>query len=380
MKQEATKKRFPLFWVLYALFVIAMIIFWIRAVSYVKQCLIRYEDSQPVQSMDGVISELLKQGLESYVTIDGEMSRFETQEAFSREAQKIVAGKILDYRTSRGVQDPSAPKYDLLADGEVVGSVTLKETSSETLFLNLLKISEWSLDKVEMKSVKGENAVEVTALDNCQVKINGVLVDERERLEGSETSDEFAYAKEYVEVPSVVKYRVEGLLEAPKVEILNKDGNVMDAETSVKNNMTKVSYTEFEETEMPGDLKAMVLEQTERYTNFFSVDLPGCKGSVSPIRDMFPKDSYYLELADTYRREDMWMYSDHNTPVFKNEKVDHYVRYNEEFFSCEVFFDKEMVLKKTGKKKVDTTNFRMYYGLLDGEWKILDMVTLLSAE
>ncbi|MCR5460912.1 MAG: hypothetical protein K6F51_13625 [Acetatifactor sp.] len=380
MKQEATKKRFPLFWVLYGLFVIAMIIFWIRAVSYVKQCLIRYEDSQPVHSMDGVISELLKQGLESYVTIDGEMSRFETQEAFSREAQKIVAGKILDYRTSRGVQDPSAPKYDLLADGEVVGSVTLKETSSETLFLNLLKISEWSLDKVEMKSVKGNHAVEITALDNCQVKINGVLVDDRERLEGSETSDEFAYAKEYVEVPSVVKYRVEGLLEAPKVEIMNKDGEVMNAETSVKNDLTKVSFTEFEETEMPKDLKAMVLEQTERYTNFFSVDLPGCKGSVSPIRDMFPKDSYYLELADTYRREDMWMYSDHNAPVFKNEKVDHYVRYNEEFFSCEVFFDKEMVLKKTGKKKVDTTNFRMYYGLLDGEWKILDMVTLLSTE
>lgn len=131
---------------------------------------------------------------------------------------------------------------------------------------------------------------------------------------------------------------------------------------------------------MPNDLKSMVLEQTERYTNFFSVDLPGCKGSVSPIRDMFPKDSYYLDLADTYRREDMWMYSDHNAPVFKNEKVDHYVRYNEEFFSCEVYFDKEMVLKKTGKKKVDTTNFRMYYGLLDGEWKILDMATLLASE
>ena len=380
MKQDATKKRFPLFWVLYALFVIAMIIFWIRAVSYEKQCLIRYEDSHPVHSMDGVISELLKQGLESYVTIDGEMSRFETREAFSREAQKIVAGKILDYRTSRGVQDPSAPKYDLLADGEVVGSVTLKETSSESLFLNLLKISEWSLDKVEMKSVKGENAVEITTLDSCQVKINGVLAGDGERLEGAETSDEFAYAKEYVEVPSIVKYRVEGLLEAPKVEILNKDGVPVNADVTVKNGLTKVSFTEFEESEMPNDLKSMVLEQTERYTNFFSVDLPGCKGSVSPIRDMFPKDSYYLDLADTYRREDMWMYSDHNAPVFKNEKVDHYVRYNEEFFSCEVYFDKEMVLKKTGKKKVDTTNFRMYYGLLDGEWKILDMATLLASE
>ena len=76
----------------------------------------------------------------------------------------------------------------------------------------------------------------------------------------------------------------------------------------------------------------------------------------------------------------MWMYSDHSTPVFKNESVSHYVRYQEDFFSCEVYFEKEMKLTKTGKVKVDVTNFRLYYGLLDGEWKILDMVTLLTGE
>ena len=74
------------------------------------------------------------------------------------------------------------------------------------------------------------------------------------------------------------------------------------------------------------------------------------------------------------------MYSDHAAPVFKNESVSHYVSYNESLFSCEVKFDKEMRLTKTGKTKVDSTNFRLYYGLLDGEWKIVDIVTLLSEE
>ena len=76
----------------------------------------------------------------------------------------------------------------------------------------------------------------------------------------------------------------------------------------------------------------------------------------------------------------MWMYSSHNDPVFRNERVDHYVRYSDELFSCEVYFDKDMLLHKTGKIKVDTTYFRLYYGLLGGEWKILDMVTLLGNE
>ena len=73
-----------------------------------------------------------------------------------------------------------------------------------------------------------------------------------------------------------------------------------------------------------------------------------------------------------------WMYSDHDAPVFMNESVSHYVRYTEVFFSCEVYFDKKMKLKKTGRDKIDTTHFRLYYGLLDGSWKILDIQTLLD--
>ena len=378
--QAKSKKRFPLFWVLYALFVIAMIVFWIRAVDYVKKSLVRYEESQPVNAMEGIISELLKQGLESYVKLDGEMSRFDSQEDFAKEAQKLVSGKILDYDLAKGIQDPSAPKYELLADGEAVGYVILKETSSESFFLNLLTISEWGLDQVEMQSVKGEEAVEVTVPDAYQVKINGIPMDERELQPETETSEEFVYASAYVEIPSFVTYRAEGMLNAPTVEVFDQNGNPVAAKVTVKGHLTSASLKEFAESEMPEELRKMVLEHTERYTNFFSVDLPGCRGSVNPIKDMFPADSYYLELADTYRREDMWMYSSHDAPVFRNERVDHYIRYSDDFFSCEVYFDKDMLLHKTGKVKVDTTNFRLYYGLLDGEWKILDMVTLLGNE
>ena len=380
-QKKSRQKKFPLFWVLYLLFVIAMIIFWIRAVDYVKECLVRYEESQPVNSMETIIADLRKQGLESYVRIDGEMSRFDSQEAFAKAAQRLVSGKILDYAPAKGVQDPAAPKYELLADGEPVGFVSLKETSSENLFLNLLKVSEWALDHVEINAIiKGENSFEVTVPENYQVLVNGIAADDREKAPETQVSEEFAYAAEYVEVPSFVTYRGEGLLETPSIQILDQEGRQTEIAVEQKNTKTCASFMTFTESDIPEDLRKQVLENTERYTNFFSADLPGCKGSVSPIKDMFPKDSYYLDLADTYRREDMWMYSAHSTPVFKNEVVDHYIRYNEELFSCEVYFEKEMLLTKTGKKKVDVTNFRMYYGLLDGEWKILDMVTLLANE
>ena len=378
--QKAKKKGFPFFWLFYLLFVAVMVGFWFYAVSYVKKCLVTYEESQPGVTMDAILAEFREKGLDDYMRIEGEVSRFETQEVYASEFQSRVKGKILFADPSRGVQNPASPRYDLFANGEKVGIVTLKETSSEPFFLHLLTISQWVLDKVEMESIKAENAVEVTIPEHYVVKVNGIAMDERELTQDAEVSSEFTYAADYVEVPSFVTYRTEGLLEVPVVEIFDPNGNPVNVEVKTNGTLTSASLKEFGESEMPADLEAMVLEQTERYTNFFSVDLPGCRNSVSPIKDMFPADSYYLSLADTYRREDMWMYSSHDAPKFKNEKVSHYVRYTEDLFSCEVYFDKEMLLHKTGKVKVDTTNFKLYYGNLDGEWKILDIVTLLSGQ
>ncbi|MBP5281650.1 MAG: hypothetical protein J6Z22_04035 [Lachnospiraceae bacterium] len=380
MSRQMTKKKkgFPFFWLFYFVFVLAMVIFWIRVGDYVKKSLVIYEESQPKYAMEKIMTLLRQNGLDQYMTIEGEVSRFETSEAFSEEFQGNLKGKILFFDEAKGYQDPSAPRYELFADGDPVGFVTLKETSSQPFFINLLTLSEWALDKVEMPSIKGEKSVEVTVPDNYQVKINGILADEREQQSGSETASEFEYASAYVTVPSFVTYRVDGLLKTPNVEILNANGESVSFESTEKNEKTLVSLKEFAESEMPSELETMVLENAERYTNYFSVDLPGAKQSTRPIRDLFPEDSYYLELAETYRREDMWMYSDHAAPVFKNESVSHYVRYNDECFSCEVYFEKEMRLTKTGKIKVDVTNFRLYYGLLNGEWKIVDIVTLLN--
>lgn len=379
-KRKAAKKGFPLFWILYAIFVLAMVIFWIRVGAYVKKSLVLYENSQPKYAMDAIMADFREKGFQDYMTIDGEVSRFETTDAFAQEFQGRVKDKILYYALAKGYQDPSAPRYELFADGEPVGFVTLKETSSEPFFLKLLTLSEWALDKVEMPSVKGEKQVKVTVPDTYQVKINGILADEREIQSEAETSQEFTYASAYVTVPHFVTYRVTGLLRTPKVEVLDQSGNLVSVAITEKNNVTEGSLKEFAVSEMPDDLRKMVLENAERYTNYFSVDLTGAKQSTKPIRDMFPEDSYYLDLAETYRREDMWMYSDHAAPTFKNESVSNYVKYHDEFFSCEVYFEKEMKLTKTGKVKVDVTNFRLYYGLLDGKWKILDIVTLLNNE
>lgn len=371
------KRGFPFFWCFYLLFVIVMVVFWIFVVDHVKKSLLLYEANQPDQKMEEVMTGLRQTGLEEYLTVNEEISRFETAENYTGEFHDRVDGKILFFTRAKGSQDPSAPRYELYADGDLVGYVTLKEASSEPLLV-FLTLSRWEVDRVEVIPAKAQESVKVTVPDSCRVLINGQQADQRELTGEGEVPEEFIYAAEYVEVPALVTYEITGLLEPPVVEIFDTDGGKVAFTESRKEHMLQIQAADFPESEMPKELADMAMENARRYSNFFSVDLPGCKNSVSPISDMFPKDSYYLELADTYRKEDMWMYSAHSTPEFKNESVDHYIRYSQELFSCEVSFDKHMLLVKTGRVKVDTTHSRFYYGLLDGEWKILDIKTLLQ--
>ncbi|MBQ8116546.1 MAG: hypothetical protein IJ147_00550 [Lachnospiraceae bacterium] len=372
----AKRKQFSLFWCLYFIFVITMVLFWIGVGSYVKRGLVRFEESQPARAMDSIMERFRQEGFREYLQI-GEISPYETADDYAAVYQSRIDGKAISYGTAAGYQDPAAPRYVLYADDEAIGTVTLKEVATEP-FLRLLTISTWDLDTVELEVLKADHSVEIVAPAGYPVYVNGIPVGGAEQTGEAKVPEEFAYAAAYVEVPEFAAYRIDGLICKPEITVYDKGGSSVAMDIEEQDKLTHVEVTAFAESEMPKDLSAMVLDQVEKYTNFFSGDLPGCHSSVAPLKEMFPADSYYLELAETYRKEDMWMYSDHGTPKFKNESVSHYIRYNEELFSCEVYFTKEMLLTKWNSMREDTVNFRLYYGLVNGAWKILDMQTLLD--
>ena len=373
------KKRFPVFWCLYLIFVAAMLVFWVCVVDYVKKSLVRYEANQPDQKIEQIMDKLRETGLEEYLAVEEDLSRFETAEGYTKEFQERMDGAILFCTRARGQQSSSAPRYELYANGDLVGYIQLKEVSAEPL-MAILTLSEWDLDRVEIIPAEAGESVKITVPDSYRVMINGLQADERELTDDQETPEEFEYVSSYVEVPKLVTYIAEGLLERPSVTVYDQAGAEVTYQEEYADGQLLVRVGQIQESEMPQELLDMALENAERYTNFFSGDLPGCRSSVAPIRDMFPADSYYLELAETYRREDMWMYSAHSTPQFQNEKVESYIRYSDDLFSCEVYFDKHLHLTRTGENRIDTTHSRIYYGLLDGKWKILDIRTLLEEE
>lgn len=370
------KRRVPVFLICYLCFLTTCIAFWVVVIRYVQICLVRYEAAQPEYFVEDLTGRLSDGRLSSLFKVDTALTRFESAEDIAAFYDKSAQGKTFVWQQDKSSYDVSSPVYRIYADETLVGVLTLREVSSEPLMF-ILSLCEWEVADAEPVIAAPLESVTVSLPESFGVFVNGERLGAEELNGNAVVLEQFQYAREYVDVPRIVEYHVQGLYEKPVVEIFDTSGVLVEYEETYESGHTQITVDGFRVSEMPPQLAAQVLENAERYTNFFSGDLPECRVSVGPIADMFPQDSYYLQLADKYRKEDMWTYSEHFTPSFENETVSDYIRYSDDLFSCEVYFDKRIVLT-TRQVRIDTTHNRLFYGYLEGGWKILDMQTILD--
>lgn len=365
----AKKKKFPVFWACFAVFVAVMLIFWAVVIANVRRSLVKYENSQPEYTVEKYIAQFRDGSILDTLEFEQSDNRFEETGIYRSRFVEGVSGKNITYEKAQTSYDAKHPVYNVYADEQLIARITLKETQSKPLMF-ILTQQTWDVDSIEAVYEKGEHGITITAPDTYSVFINGVKLDQRE-LTGNETQiDALKYAAEYVTVPKLVEYSVHGLLNEPDVTIYNNQGEQVMFTADEDGNIT---IDTFMTSTIDSELYATVLQNAKNYSNFFSKDLDGCSNSVAPISYMFPADSYYLELAENYRRNDMWMYSAHQTPVFTDEMVSNYIVYTPELFSVEVYFKKNMTLTLNGEARQDIVNSRYYYANIDGSWLIVDM-------
>lgn len=372
---KTKKKKFPVFWTLYFLFLAALVVFWIFVLRYVNECLLAYEDAQPEHVVEALARDIQSGQAESIFAFPTSGNRFQDQDLARNRYLTALAGSEITFEKDPGSYDAKNPVYHLYADQRQIATVSLRELSSEPLMF-ILSRQEWEVASAVPVLEVGEKDVLIYAPDTCIVRINGVEADERERNGEEHEITEFSYVAEYTSVPKLVEYEVEGLFEEPEIEILDRFGEKI--EYTKTDNI--IDASDFPTSEMDEELAEYVLQNAINYSNFFSRDLPGCQKSVAPLRYMFPEGSEFLDLADNYRKHDMWMYSGHGAPTFSNQRVTDYVRYSEDFFSCNVYFEKKMTLTKTGAVRTVVTNEKYYYVNIDGKWLIADMRTILEEE
>lgn len=367
------KKKISIFWICFTIFTIALISFWLYVLSFVNNCLVTYEDAQPEYVVEKLTQDIENGLAEEIFSFSPATGRFEDPYLAKERFLSALEDKDITFEMDVASYNALSPVYHLYADGEPIADITLKEASSYPLMF-ILTIQEWEITSVTPFLDSPTESVTIQVPDNFTVTVNEVPVGETELTDNTWEIEYLEYAKEYTDVPQIIEYHVSDLYNAPEVKIYDAFGN----EVAYTAEGDLISVREFASSEMDPELAATVLQYAKDYSNFFSKDLAGCRTSIDPISHMFPSNSYYLELAENYRLHDMWMYSSHHAPTFSNESVTEYTRYAEDLFSCTIYFDKTMVLTRTGDERVDVTHTTNYYVNIDGNWLIFDMRSVVE--
>ncbi|MDE6530009.1 MAG: hypothetical protein K2K96_04465 [Lachnospiraceae bacterium] len=374
MKKKSGKIK-----VIYMIYLAVLILLMMVFLWYARKTLILYEASQPQYLMDALIAA---PGLTlSMNTAVLTFNEFETLDDYQEQLQLLLEDNDLQYHFLKESYTDGTLTYGIYAGETPIGTAVLKPMSTTTRLI-AIPITDWKLTALDAYEEHGDYSASITVPDNYTVKINDIPLTDAYITERT-FYEELEYSAAYVSVPEQVTYQVSGLKHPAQITVLNANDyelSLSDASSAIpvvtddsemaSDNIT-LCYLPAEE-EISAELRSIVLDAVETYSNFFSRDLPGCRESVEPIQGLFPEDSIYLTLADQYRREDMQIFSAHTNTYFLNESITEYIPYNDRCFSCRVSFDKSMTLSN-GREMIDTTDNIYYFILQNGNWLIADI-------
>ena len=368
-KKKTNKKSGKKFWKGFGIYVAIMAVLVIVLYIYVWNTMKKYEKAQPENIMETLVSQLEKGDMQSVSKISG--GKFEPDLDLTKDFSDSVKGGKITYKVKKTGTD--SMEYYIM-NGDKKAATAVISSSNNRKILGILAISDWNIESVTPVNPDGATNVKITIPEKYTAKINGVELSQTEQEGDLKAIDGAEHVAEYIgdNVPKVRTYKVKGLVNTPVITVTDENGNDVDMSgiTNYSDIVVPYGYQN-----MPQELMDYAYEAATAYSNFFSRDLAGCSQSTDCLQKYFVKNSYYIDLAEQYRVGDMWMYSRHNTPVFINTGVTEYVPYNDQCFSCRVFFDKSMYLTATGETRVETTDQTYYFVNTDGQWLIADIKT-----
>ena len=365
-KKEKTKAS-PgtlIFYTLYAIMIlVAAVGIWF-GMGWVENWLVDFEASQP----DAKCQEVFDQHFANpdwkqvYDLLDSDAVANISKESFAGYmAQRIGDGELTYSKTSAGLS--GGRKFILRLDGKNIGTFTL--TNSVT---GEMEIPDWKLSHVEIFISANESVTVLTTYGNT-VMVNGQPLEESNIVRTTSTVAQ-EYLPEGVHGPRTATYYIDGLLNAPEVEVTDASGNAVALSYDPQ---TKTYTEDFEITDnaITQSEYDFVLEATKTYFRF-----------MLDVVDAAKLRQYFDSTSETYKTiiksEDPWL-QNFRTYDFGAEHIYDFCRYGEDLFSVRIAMDLN-VTRTNGTIKtfsVDTTFFLARSGKT---WRVIEMTNVDVAQ
>lgn len=378
------KSKFKKFLIIYVAILVAIMTAFL---IYVADSLVKYENNQIENYMEGLIDDLRNASknkkIEKYInTSEIKVSKLENAKTTINQGfEQLLNSQNITYK----LNNEKEQIYDIYDGDKLILQAHLDDAETVNR-LGLLNFTKWKTEKIETKMENGLYTCNILVPNNYEVYVNGNELTE-ENITEKVGEEGLAQISKYVEIPYIVKYEVTNLLKEPQVKILDENKNNVKYNWEDKTITTELQVEKTENMEealekLAGDID--ILKIAKDWNLYLTDDLEGRLHGFYNISKHLIKDSNLYEYAYKWATgEDITFVSSHTlqNPAFTNEKISNFEIYNENAFSCEVYLEKNMRLKSSGRKITDTMNEKMYFAYYDETqdgknnptWKLVNM-------
>jgi len=368
---------------IYSLVLVALMVIFL---IYVANSLIKYENNQLDNYMENFIEELKDADEDLAITGISDVKKG----AFDKADASIIKGLAylaendsLTYQQSMESNDADSPVFDIYDGDNALLRVTLNAVDKTTR-LGLLAFNIWEVKEVKLLKKEGLFNLDISVPNSYTVEVNGKKLTEADYAEPEQMAGLSELSK-HVDLAYQANYLVKGLTDAPEVKITDKSGKPIECEVKgSKFAMAVESEKIADEATAKAKIKNYpnVQEIARQWSLYLSNDLQGAKNGFNTISEYLVEGTYLYKFAETWATSiDRQFTSAHGFAAeqFSDEKVCNFEIYSDKEFSCDVFLQKNMIVK--GQPLADKMRERVHFVYFDSTddgndnptWKLVSM-------
>ncbi len=337
--------------------------------SYIKNTLIEYERSEPGNYIRYAIKNISNEDLKKFIQ-DNELVKdhLETSNISLLEGyKKVINNKQIT------VQKIADNIYDVFLKERKIFTIEI-EKKEQVKKLGLLNYPIWQVKNLISHLSRGIVYEDIYVPSNYKVTVNGKNLTDKnltslDKLAGLE---DMYY---YEHMPKIARYQINNLVEEPQIVVTNNQGeklklNKDSYRIDLSNSFDK--YATYEEIAPYLSSGIEVLKIAEQWSLFLTRDLAGNNNGFATIKANFIDGSNMYKTAYSWAHGiDITFTSNHRltNPPFTNEKLSNFFLYDANAFSCEVYLEKNMVVKNN--TKVDIMHDYLYFIKYNDSWKLI---------
>ncbi len=356
MKKNITFKKSLL---IYSLLVLLLVFIFL---IYIFFTLKEYEKNQTGVFLKGSIISL------SDNTLKGYLKDANLEETLLTDYKKLINSKDLEFKK----RDDN--KFSASVNNRELFTIETKVLKEKTK-LGMFTYQEREIINIIPNLSRGLVYYDILIPSNYTLYIGDKKYEEKAISEEEYKDLSFMYYNGTM--PKMNKYEINNLTKEETIKVEDFNGKVVDLKVdkysyTVKDNVYSFDTYDDAASLLSSDVDIWNVAHT--WSLFLSKDLSGASYGLNTVKTFLIEGTEMYNMANSWAHSiDITFTSKHTlkNPVWTNEKLNNFRVYGKDAFSCEVYLEKNMVVK--GKDQQDVMHDTLYFIKNNGEWKLMNI-------